>query len=64
MDKEIYRTYIESFSDDMRDYINGTKGNEFNKYHDWMTLLEILEQFRCDMLALVDDAKVEQGELK
>ena len=54
--KEIYEKYVKEFTDEVKDYIEGTKGTDINKYHDWQTMIEITEQFRVDMLAIIQDA--------
>jgi poly-D-alanine transfer protein DltD len=53
IDKQIYEKYIEEFIDEVKDYVKGTNGTDGMKYHDWQTMLEIAEQFRVDMLAVI-----------
>lgn len=55
--KQVYERYIEEVIGGIKDYVRETKGENFDKYHSWKDTLEIVETFRVDMLALLDEIK-------
>jgi transcriptional regulator NrdR family protein len=55
--KEIYREYIESIIDNIKDYVRATKCEDINKCSHWKDMFEMVETFRVDMLSVVEELK-------
>lgn len=53
--KEIYEQYIEDFTDNIKDYLKRTKAEGTSINPDWRDLLQEVESFRVDILAIIND---------
>jgi hypothetical protein len=66
MDKEtkvIWESYVEDFTDNVKDYLKATKSDNWKNSLDWQSMLELTEQFRVDMLSVLDECSFNSKEV-